>query len=130
MILYRAKKICLYENERYNYDCYLYEHDGKKECITAEECEIEKGRYAYFELLICSNIPPAEDGNFVKRIDHVHSCGYQQIDSYNVTLVLYLSDVAKCISKAMCWFGKPNGVASYIYDYWIERVEDFGYTID
>ena len=30
---------------------------------------------------------------------------------------LYLSGTAKCISKAMCMFGKPNGIVSYTYRY-------------
>ena len=76
MILYRKKKMCMREDTRYRYDCYLYEHNGKKECITAEECETKGRWYAYFEILECSDIPPVEDGNFVNRVDHVHSCGY------------------------------------------------------
>ena len=68
--------MCLSENQRYYYDCYLYEYDGIKECVTAEECEAKEGWYAYFELLVCSNVPPAEDGNFMKRTDNVHSCNY------------------------------------------------------
>lgn len=64
------------EEQRYSYDCYLYEHDGKKECITADECVAKEGWHAYFELLICSDVPPTEDGNFVKRVDHIHSCNY------------------------------------------------------
>ena len=75
-ILYQSKKICLTEEQRYSYDCYLYEHDGKKECVTADECVAKEGWHAYFELLICDDVPPAEDGNFVKRADHVHSCNY------------------------------------------------------
>lgn len=76
MILYEKRKMCLPEKRRYEYDCYLYEHDGKKKCITAEQCEVEERGYAYFELLICSHVLPVEDGNFAKRKDHVHSCGY------------------------------------------------------
>ena len=76
MIPYRKEKICLGENQRYHYDCYLYKENGNKECITAEECVAKERRYAYFELLICSDVPPAEDGNFVKRIDNIHSCSY------------------------------------------------------
>ena len=30
---------------------------------------------------------------------------------------LYLDNFATCISKATCVLGKPNGVASYIYEY-------------
>ena len=32
-------------------------------------------------------------------------------------MLLYLDDTAKCISKAMCMFGKPNGVVRQIYSY-------------
>ena len=32
-------------------------------------------------------------------------------------MLLYLDDTAKCISKAMCMFGKPNGVACKTYSY-------------
>lgn len=32
---------------------------------------------------------------------------------------LYINNIATCIFKAMCMFGKPNGIAGYIYSYCI-----------
>lgn len=80
MVLYRARKICLGESQRYFYDCYLYEAGGKKECLTAKECRARKGRRAYYEPRICISVEPVSNGNFVKRTDHISSCSLRKIN--------------------------------------------------
>ena len=75
MILYKSGGICLIECQRYEYGCYLYEVDGKRECVTADECK-KAGWNAYLELLVCVPTRPASNENFVKRIDNVYSCNY------------------------------------------------------
>lgn len=56
--------MCLGEEQRYEYDCYLYEDGGTKECVSAKECETTKKGGAYLELLICSSILPSDNGKF------------------------------------------------------------------
>lgn len=48
MILYKSKNVCLREDQRYDYDCYLYGMDGKLECVTIAECKADIKWNAYY----------------------------------------------------------------------------------
>lgn len=61
--------------------------------------------------MICISIEPVGDGNFAKRKDNITSCNFKLVHPYRpVSLLLYLSDVAKCVRVEKCRFGEPNGV--------------------
>ena len=102
MLLYRSQGLCIGEDQRDEYDCYLYEFGSKKECVSAKECVLI-GLNAYYEAKMCVPIVPASDGNFLKLNQYVRGCGYERIDIHVVyELVLHLSDDARCITKSAC----------------------------
>lgn len=108
MIVYKSQGLCLGENQRYAYKCYLYADQGKKECITAEECKVF-GRYAYYNSRTCVSIQPASDGHFAELIEDIWICSHKKINR-----MLYFENVATCIPEAACFFGKPGGIGYFI----------------
>ena len=102
MLLYRSQGLCIGEDQRDEYDCYLYEADGKKECVSAKECT-SMGLYAYYEARACVSVEPASNRDFLKRSKYVWSCNYERVGIHVVyELVLHLGDVARCVTKAAC----------------------------
>ena len=65
MLLYRSQGLCLGENQRDEYDCYLYELGEKRECVSSKEC-VEMGLNAYYEAKMCVPTVPASDENFIR----------------------------------------------------------------
>ena len=47
MLLYRSQGLCIGEDQRDEYDCYLYEFGSKRECVSSKECS-SMGLYAYY----------------------------------------------------------------------------------
>ena len=102
MLLYRSQGLCLGEDQRDEYDCYLYEFGDKRECVSSKECVLMRLN-AYYEARACVSVEPASDGNFLKRSKYVWSCSYERFGIHTVyESVLHLGDVARCLTKAAC----------------------------
>ena len=102
MLLYRIQGLCLSEDQRDEYDCYLYELWGKQECVSSKECA-SMGLYAYYEAKECVSVEPTSNGDFLKLSKYVWSCNYERVGIHVVyELVLHLGDVARCFKKAVC----------------------------
>ena len=100
---------------RYKLGQYADEENGKKQCITAEEC-ISAGKfingdscltaaqcenqssytkyYAYKPINECLSIEPNKNGGFISTTDNIYDCGSNYLD--------ITGSRAKCVSKKAC----------------------------
>lgn len=128
MALFRENRVCMSENQRHTYECYLYEAGGRTELVTAEKCGKILGWHAYYDPRLCLRAAPVQDGGLVQIATYIWGCGYEFVKGWTVDrLLLRLDDAPTCISRAACYFGEPGGILystdrnGYIYGYCIPR---------
>ena len=85
---------------------FLYQENGKKELVTAQECVEERGGNAYLATHECLRLGRAADGAFVRREDFISSCP-QVVGEERL---LRTDGEARCISMIECSFGEANGI--------------------
>ena len=94
--------------------------------MSARECTRIIGWHAYYDPRLCLCAEPGR--GFLKLTDYVWGCGYERFNGYEIgRLLLRVGDAMECITRAVCYFGRPSGVSyftnhnGYYYGYCVPR---------
>ena len=74
VLKYEARKLCLTNDNYASYSFFIWQNNGQKSLVTAEECEAMEGWHAYLARHECLKIEHASNGAFVRRTDDISSC--------------------------------------------------------